>query len=125
MIRSAHRAGIDIIGAAAPPRAILIRVRNAGDVARKQGALASLATALVPATVEARVYEEMAARLDGDLKANGIDAEVSVIADASRPSSPGAGDGGAFLRGAAVGVGGAGVVWLAWRFVFRRFIGGK
>jgi hypothetical protein len=60
-------------------RAILIRVRNAAELARSQGALGTLAAALVPGTVEAKVYDEMKAKLVESLKANNVDADVSVV----------------------------------------------
>ena len=120
---TAHRRGIDILGASSS-RAILIRVKNAKEVAAKQSALASIASSLVPSTVEARVYDEMAARFRSDLASNGVDADVSVIADASA-SAAGDDDRRALLKGVAIGAGGAGIVWLVGRFVFTRFFGGR
>ena len=73
-------AGLDVLGADQETnRAILIRVRNAGELARSQGAVASLAQSLAPATVEGRVYGEMAKQLSQSLKAKNIDADVSVV----------------------------------------------
>jgi hypothetical protein len=60
-------------------RAILIRVRNAAELARSQGAVATIAQAIVPATIEAKVYDTMAEKLKESLKANNVDAEVSVV----------------------------------------------
>lgn len=60
-------------------RAILIRVRNAAELARSQGAVATIAQAIVPATIEAKVYEEMAKKLQESLKANNVDAEITVV----------------------------------------------
>lgn len=63
----------------ATSRAILIRVRNAAELARSQGAVATIAQALVPGTIEAKVYDTMAQKLKESLKANNVDAEISIV----------------------------------------------
>lgn len=60
-------------------RAILIRVRNAAELARSQGALGTFAAALVPATVEAKVYDEMKNKLAESLRSNNVDADISIV----------------------------------------------
>lgn len=60
-------------------RAILIRVRNAAELARSQGAVATIAQALVPATIEAKVYDTVAQKLRDSLKTNNVDAEVTIV----------------------------------------------
>lgn len=60
-------------------RAILIRLRNPGALARGQGATAAFAESLAPATVEAQVYDEVASQLDAALLSKNVDAEVSIV----------------------------------------------
>lgn len=58
---------------------ILIKVKNAAELARSQGALASFASAIAPATIEAQVYKAVAQKLADALRDNNVDADVSVV----------------------------------------------
>lgn len=59
--------------------AVLIRVRNAPELARSQGWMASIAQSLVPSTVEGKVYSELATQLGEALRGKNVDAEVSIV----------------------------------------------
>jgi hypothetical protein len=60
-------------------RAVLIRVNNAEQLARSQGALASFAQAVAPATVEKRVLDAVRDKVDTYLKGQSIDATVELV----------------------------------------------
>ncbi len=64
---------------AATNRAVLIRVNNAAQLAKKQGAVATIAEAIAPKTIEAKVYDEMVKKLSGALRDQGVDATVVVV----------------------------------------------
>lgn len=80
---SKYEAGLDVLGADASKqetnRAILIQVHNAAQLARSQGAIASIAQALAPATIEAKVYDEMKKKFIASLKDQNVDADVSIV----------------------------------------------
>ena len=78
-MRGAHAIGLDVLGATQSERAVLIRVRNAPELVRKAGAVASLAQTLFPTTLDSKVYSEMATKLAAGLKAEGVDADVRVV----------------------------------------------
>lgn len=103
--------GLDVLGAEPETnRAILIRVKNAGEVARSQGTLATIAQSLAPATIEAKVYDEMAKQLQQKLKDQHVDAEVTVV----EPKGMQPADGKHVWQDVAIGLGLVGVVALAW-----------
>lgn len=79
-MRQTYIEGLDIIGADQETnRAILIRVKNAAELARSQGAIASFSQALAPATIEGKVYSEMAKELQKSLREKNVDADVSIV----------------------------------------------
>jgi len=78
MRMNTYRRGLDAIGQLTN-RAILIRVKNAGELARSQGALASLVQSIAPATIEGKVYDEMVKKLSASLKENNVDADIRVV----------------------------------------------
>ena len=63
----------------ATERAILIRLRDPGALARGQGATAAFAEQLAPATIEAQVYDEVANQIDAALAAKNVDADISIV----------------------------------------------
>jgi hypothetical protein len=73
-----YRNGLSTIGAETN-QALLIRVKNAAELARSQGAVASFAQALAPATIEARVYSEMAKKIGASLRDQHVDAEIEIV----------------------------------------------
>lgn len=95
--------------------AVLIRVKNAAELARAQGAVASLAQAIAPASIEAKVYDTIASEIKSSLKEKGVDADVSVV-DPKNYASAGWDHLGTDLG---MAIGGAGVAalifWLATR----------
>jgi hypothetical protein len=100
-------------------RAVLIRIKNAADLARSQGALASMAQTLAPATIEARVYDELAKQLGKALADKRVEADVQVI---DAPQSNWRPAGGTHLwTDIALALGGLGVLAILWRV----FAGGK
>ena len=70
--------GLDALGADTN-RAILIRVKNAGELARSQGGVASLAQSLAPATIEGKVYDTLRDKLFKSLQEQHVDAEVTGV----------------------------------------------
>jgi hypothetical protein len=74
-------AKFNIYGVAPDQRgnAVLVRVNNVADVVQQQGQLASLARALAPQTIEAKVYSTLAAKLKASLAEAGVDADVNVV----------------------------------------------
>lgn len=96
--------------------ALLIKVKNAPDLARSQGALAAFAQMLAPATVENKVYEEMATKLKASLKDQNVLADVSIVDPAAWKPSVGA----HLWSDVAWALGGAGVLAI----VLRVFGGG-
>lgn len=105
--------------------ALFIQIRNVPELVEKQGgAIGSLAHLIGPATVEQRVYDEMAKRFGGELAKQGVRADVSVV-NTPPPAGKSSGEGRALLVGAGLGVGAVGVGWAAWHFLIKRFLGGK
>jgi hypothetical protein len=101
-------------------RAILIRVRNAAELARSQGALASLAQTLVPATIEAKVYDEMAKKLQDSLKSNNVDAEITIVEPKKFQSATNGHVGHDIIVGAVAVSGVVGLLALIYHFVVGR-----
>ena len=75
---SLYRTGHTVLGADTN-QAILIKVKNAGALARGQGILASVAASIVPATVEAKVNRTIADKLKTSLKDQNVEADVSIV----------------------------------------------
>jgi len=59
--------------------AVLIRINNAAEVVKREGQLAALAQALVPATIESKLYSTFASKLKASLNEQGVDADVNVV----------------------------------------------
>ena len=108
---------LELLGAQ-PARGILIKVRNAQQLAAAQGGAAgAVAATLVPETIESVVLDKMVTQFKGALRTQGVDAEVSIVsADPHRPVTSGYG------AGVVTGLGLAGLGWAAWRFGLRRFL---
>jgi hypothetical protein len=79
MQRPTYMTGLDEILGADTNRAILIKVNNAGELARSQGFIATFAQALAPASIEGKVYSTMAQQLRDSLKEKQVDADVTVV----------------------------------------------
>lgn len=94
--------------------AILVRVKNAAELARSQGAMASLAQALAPATIEAKVYSQIAAELQAGLAAQNVLATVTPV----EPTAWKPAVGSMIWQDAAIGLGLVGLVAILWR-VFK------
>ncbi len=118
--------GIDqIVGASLPadPNGpfLVLHVKNVGALVAKQGgAMGALAQQLVPSTITNQVYSEMAKKIGAGMKAEGVDADISVMSN--KPAVGGAPQD--FTIGAVSGVLGAGVVYGLVRLV-KHFIGGR
>jgi hypothetical protein len=120
-MRKNYLIGMDVIGASDDDelspvaqetnRAILIKVRNAAQLAKSQGAVATFAQALAPATVEAKVYDTMAQELRTSLRAKNVDATVTVV----EPSAWETADGKHIWTDVGIGVGILGAAALMWR----------
>jgi len=95
---------------------ILIRVRNPVDLARKQGGVAALAQMLAPATVDEKIHQEIANRLRGALKNEGVDAEVSLV-EPSGLKSAGMSN---IWKALAIGLGVLGTSYIGYRVVKGR-----
>lgn len=78
MRRGTYSDGLRVLGAETN-RALLIRVKNAAELARSQGALASFAQALAPATIEAKVYSELSRQIGTALRDKHVDAEIEIV----------------------------------------------
>jgi len=89
-------------------------------VKAKGGSIGGLVAGLVPKTIEAKVYGDMAAQFRTKLQEQGVDADVAVVS--TRPfGGPFKRD---FLVGAGVGVGAVGVVYGLVKLI-KHFIGRK
>jgi len=75
---NSHSRGLEILGADTN-KGVLIRVKNAPELARAQGAMVSLVQQLAPATVESKVYEKLADELRASFKDRKVDADVLVV----------------------------------------------
>lgn len=100
----------DVFGEVATNRAILIRVKNADMLARSQGSMAALAQGLAPATIEAKVVDEVASKLRSALTQQHVDAEVSVV----EPNAFQSASGSHIATDVAFAIGGAGVFAVIW-----------
>jgi hypothetical protein len=90
------------IGATTTQRVIVVDIKDPTAVAKKQGALASLASSILPEFVNDKVYDEVAKQLGPALKDKGVDADVKVVDASSQSKSMTAS---AELRALGVGMG--------------------
>lgn len=112
-----------VVGAGATgDQYIVIKVKNVGDLVKKQGgALGNLAFSLVPTTISNTVYSKMRDEFSTKLKEQGVDADVSVTATPPGGSVP-AGEG---IKLGLIAAGTIGVGWGAWHFLLRPLFGRK
>lgn len=104
---------LELLGA--EPRGILIKVRNAPQLAAAQGGAAgAVAATLVPETIENVVLDKMAEQFRSQLRQKGVDADVQVVAANLRPPVR------SFGTGVALGLGIAGLSWAGWRFLLSK-----
>ncbi len=95
-------------------RALLLRFKDPGAVARSQGgSVASFANAIAPGTIEAEVYNRAVPEVVKSLQSKGIEAEVTVV----EPRSFLAAGNSHIAADLGFAIGGAGVVGLLW-FLF-------
>lgn len=80
---------------AEPTRGVLVRIRNAQQLAvSKGGAPGAIAATVIPETIESVVLDKTAEQFRQNLKANGVDADVQVVsAVAHKPATSGFRDG--------------------------------
>ena len=119
-MRQAYIDGLDILGAVGAQgqetnRAILIRVNNAAQLARSQGAIASLAQTVAPATIEGKVYDEIAKKISEALKKEHVDATVNVAEPVGWKSA----DGKQVWSDVGLALGGVGIIALVWGLFVR------
>jgi hypothetical protein len=109
---------LDLLGAEAAPRGVLIRVRNAQALAASQGGTAgAIASSLVPQTIEGVVLDKMAEEFRKNLVKSGVDADVSIVStDPLRPAKSG------LVDCVLLGVGGSALAWIGWHFGLSRFL---
>ncbi len=91
MNASDYMLGTDMVGAAAAAQSggpyIIIRVNNVNQLVASQGGeIGTLAAAILPATINKKVYDTMADQLTTNLKANGVDADVKVVTTGNAPA---------------------------------------
>jgi hypothetical protein len=91
-------------------RALLIKINNAPELARSQGALASFVQALAPSTIEAKVYDTMKGKLEAALKAQNVDATLTIV----EPKAFTSAGNGHVARDVGLAVAGAGVLAVMW-----------
>lgn len=108
----------DVLGA--DDSVVVIKIKDAVNLAKSQGGVASLAAMFVPSTVGSEVYRKVASELSSALKAKNVNAEVSVLnaPPVGVPASKRM-----FVEGAAVGVGALGAGYGIFRlikFLLRR-----
>lgn len=90
-------------------RGVLIRIKDPQAVARSQGSAAAFASALAPAMIEGRVYDELLKETKKSFQQKGIDAEVTLVEpSAFRPVVTGE----SFAIDIGYAIGGAGIVGL-------------
>lgn len=95
--------------------AILIRVRNPSDLARKQGGAAAVAQMLAPNTVDEKIHSTIADRLRGALKNEGVDAEITLV----EPSGFKSASMSNWWKYLAIGLGAFGTAYVGYRVVKR------
>ena len=92
---------------------ILIRIKNAAELARSQGAVASFAQGMLPAWAETQVYETAVDKLKTALADEHVDADISIVEPKMFQPANGASTIGSDL---AYGIGLFGFVALLWSF---------
>lgn len=120
----------EIFGATMPPQPqppqqngpfITIHVKDVPALVKaKGGSIGGLVAGLLPQTIEAKVYGDMASQFKEKLKEQGVDADVAVVT-AAPFGGPFKRD---FLIGGAVGVGMVGVGFGLFKLI-KHFIGRK
>ena len=110
--------GLDVLGASDGP-ALVIQLRNLGEVVRKKGgAIGAAAYAAAPQAIAVKAYEEMKKKLTEGFAQQGVDADVRVVYSAP---SGGASPRRDLLTGAVLGVGVVGVGYGIFRVVRKLF----
>lgn len=96
--------------------AILIKIKNAGELARSQGFVATLAQAALPSTIETQVYKKVIDELRGALSSKNVDVDVKMVDPAAwRPA------GSTHLwQDIGIAIGGAGVLTIVLHFLLYR-----
>lgn len=97
-------------------RAVLVKLKDAGALARSQGSVAAFAQGIAPATIETKVYATLAEKLSASLKQQGVEADVTVV----QPGAWRTLDGSHIGSDLAFMVGGAGIAALLYWVAFRR-----
>jgi len=91
-------------------RALLVKLKDPGALARSQGSVAALAQGIAPATIEATVYTTAAGEVQKALAARGIPSEVSVVEPGQfRPAGSSH-----VAQDIGFAIGGMGIVGLLW-----------
>ena len=118
----------EILGAISQPdRVIQVRLADPIAVAKKQGAIASLATSLLPETITQKVYEEAVKKFQDALRAEGVQADVRIVdAVTLQPVGPSSGDRrGTDWKSFGLGAGAAAGIWVVWKIVAALLGGGR
>lgn len=96
-------------GAPVTQQALLIKVKNAIDLAKAQGKVAAAAANFAPATIEGQVYSTMKTSLADALKGQGVDADISIVVPGQyAPAAP------SLVTKIAFAAGGAAAIGLVW-----------
>ena len=104
-----------VVGAAGD-QYVVIKVKNVGDLVKKQGgALGNAAFGLLPQMITNTVYTKMRDEFSKKLGEQGVDAEVSVTASPPGGAVP-AGEG---IKFGLIAVGTVGAGWGLWHFLLR------
>lgn len=112
-MRSTHSMGLDVLGADAG-EVIVVRVKNAPELARSQGPVASFAQSIAPATIEHKVLTTIAQKLRESFSAQkpAVDVDVTVAEPTAwKPTGTSH-----IWIDVGIGLGGLAVVALLWSF---------
>ena len=101
--------------------ALLIKVKNAAELVRSQGALAAFAQTLAPATLESKVLSTLRDKLTSALKEQNVDADISIV----EPKAFTAAGGGHIARDVGLVVAGVGGLALLYHLFRGRWFGKK
>jgi hypothetical protein len=104
------------VGVVDTNRALLIKIKNPAELARSQGAVAAFVQTLAPSTIEAKIYEAMREKLSAALKAENVDAEVTIV----EPKAFKAAGVSHVARDVGLVVAGVGGLALMWHFFKRK-----
>lgn len=115
-VAQTHIAGLDVLGADTS-KAILIKVKNAGQLAASQGALASIAAQLLPATIESKVYSTMRDKLADSLAKEHVDADVTIV----EPTAWKPAGSSHIALDIGIAAAGVGVLAILWQLFARRY----